>query len=322
MDPPGAVSWVPLDETQGTSVVDAIRTDQPGTLHGPAKWVDGHSGKAFDCDGTNWIDLGNAGDFDGSHGFSWGCWIRPQGALSGAPIARMTSSEGHRGYDIHLSNGTVAVHLINTWPSDAIKVNSKNKLKEGEWAHVFVTWDASKKASGVRLYVNGDPWEWTAEEDRLTGTLKSNGPFYIGRRNTGSEFKGLIDDVRLYDRVLLPEEVATLAGSSSISPLLARQANERTEEDWKRLRDHYLTARDEPFRQLTEQREKLTKQISELRKPVVNVMVMKDLDSMRETFVLERGNYASPLKDRSVRPDVPSALPALPVVPVLSLIYF
>ena len=52
--------------------------------------------------------------------------------------------------------------------------------------------------------------------------------------------------------------------------------------------------------------------IVELRKPIVNVMVMNDLPEMRETFVLARGNYAAPLKDRKVEPDVPAALPALP----------
>ncbi len=41
-------------------------------------------------------------------------------------------------------------------------------------------------------------------------------------------------------------------------------------------------------------------------------MVMQDVGKMRPTFVLERGNYASPNKERGVQPGVPAALPPLP----------
>ncbi len=53
-------------------------------------------------------------------------------------------------------------------------------------------------------------------------------------------------------------------------------------------------------------------QIAELSKPLVNVMVMGDVAELRPTYVLSRGNYASPLEDRMVMPGVPSALPPLP----------
>ncbi len=303
---------VPLDEGKGREVADLSRADRKGKLNGPVKWAEGKFGSAFDCNGQNFIDLADAGDFDGSHGFSFGAWIKPQGAGNGAPVARMHNASSHRGYDIHLVNGEVDVHIIHAWPSDAIKVRSKNKLKPDTWQHVFVTYDASKTASGVSIYVDGQRWDWDIEQDGLKGTIRSDGPFYLGRRNGGSHFNGLIDDVRVYGRVLAESEVAALAGNDPVTPLLAKAADQRTEGDNSLLRNHYLNVVDQPYQQLTAQQAQLSAQIADMRKPYINVMVMSDVPAMRETFVLNRGDYASPLKDRQVQPGVPAALPAFP----------
>ena len=310
--PSDTLSHIALDEGKGRDVADLSSAERKGKLNGPVKWADGKFGKAFECNGQNFVDLGNAGDFDGSHGFSFGAWIKPQGAGNGAPVARMHSANAHRGYDIHLVNGEVDVHIIHAWPGDAIKVRSKNKLKPDTWQHVFVTYDASKKADGVTIYVDGQKWEWDIEQNGLKGTIKSDGPFYLGRRNGGSNYNGLIDDVRVYGRVLAESEVAALAGNDPVTPLLAKTAEQRTEGETTLLRNHYLNVIDEPYKTLTTQQSQLSAQIADMRKPYVNVMVMNDLPSMRETFVLNRGDYASPLKDRRVEPGVPAVLPPLP----------
>lgn len=43
-----------------------------------------------------------------------------------------------------------------------------------------------------------------------------------------------------------------------------------------------------------------------------SVMVMEDLPKMRPTYILNRGQYDQPLKDKLVQPGVPAILPALP----------
>ncbi|MCA9034114.1 MAG: DUF1553 domain-containing protein [Planctomycetaceae bacterium] len=306
-------SHIPLDEGRGRDVADVSNNERKGRLNGPVKWADGRFGKAFECNSQNYVDMKDAGDFDGSHGFSYGAWIKPQGAGTGAPIARMNNANGFRGYDIHLVNGEFDVHIIHRWPDDAIKVRSKNKLKPDTWQHVFVTYDGSKKAAGVKLFVDGQVWDWDIEQDRLKGSIKSEGPFYLGRRNGGSNYNGLIDDVRVYGRVLAESEVAALAGNDPITPLLDKAADQRTDGERELLRNHYLNVLDEPYKALTARQAELSSKVAELRKPYVNVMVMNDVPAMRETFVLNRGDYASPLKDRRVEPGVPAVLPPLPV---------
>ena len=310
--PTDMTAHVPLDEGKGRVIADATNAERKGKLHGAEKWADGKFGKSFDCDSTNFIDMGDAGNFDGSHGFSYGAWIKPKGTASGAPIARMNNGNAYRGYDLHISGGVIEPHIIHRWPDDAIKVRTKNKLKPDEWQHVFVTYDGSGKASGVKIYVDGKPQEWTIEQDGLAGTIKSKGPFYLGRRNGGSHFNGLIDDVRVYARSLAEAEVAAISGNDVVTPLLAKAAAERSDAENATLRKHYLNVVDEPYKTLLQQQANLTSQIAELKQPVANVMIMNDAEEMRKTYVLARGDYASPLKDHTVQPGVPAALPALP----------
>lgn len=304
------VAHFALDEGKGRKVADLVDSKRVGKLNGSVKWADGKFGKAFECDSTNFVDLGNAGDFDGSHGFSYGGWVKPKGAGVGVPFSRMNTGNDFRGYDVYLTGGQVAVHLINKWPTNAIKVVSKKKLKPDAWQHIFVTYDASRKAAGVKIYVDGEVWDWSIEQDGLTNTIKSKGPFYLGRRNSGSNYNGLVDDVRVYGRVLAGSEVAALAGNDVITPLLAKK--DRSAQDNGVLRTHYLNVIDEAYKNLAKKQAEYSSKIATLRKPVVNVMVMNDVPMMRDTFVLERGNYDAPLKDQKVMPGVPSMLPPLP----------
>jgi len=56
----------------------------------------------------------------------------------------------------------------------------------------------------------------------------------------------------------------------------------------------------------------LKQQDKALHDSVPTCMVMEDMEDPRKTYVLSRGNYASPLKEEEIRPDVPAALGGLP----------
>lgn len=304
--PGNALAHLPLDE----SLADFVDANRKITVKGQTKWADGKFGKAFDCDARNWVDAGQLGDFDYKDAFSYGCWIKPRGAANGTVMSKMKDGNGYRGYDMLFSNGRLSVHIINKWPTNAIKVNTKNLLeKKDEWQHVFVTYDGSSKATGVKVYFDGEPQEWTIEQDRLSATIRTVSPLHLGRRNPGAPFNGLIDEVRLYDRALAESEVKALAGADPIAPLLAMKPEERTPDQSSVLKNFYLTNHDKEYQAAAKKVRDLQNRISESEKPVSNVMVMGDVGSMRQTFILDRGNYASPRKDSPVNPGVLSVLP-------------
>ncbi len=76
-----------------------------------------------------------------------------------------------------------------------------------EWSHVALTYDGVT----ARLYANGREAAATAKTWNLVRARA-----HIGRQvNDAPEFwQGLVDDVRLYDRALSPDEIAWLAGKT------------------------------------------------------------------------------------------------------------
>ena len=310
--PQDAILHFALDENKGRKVADQIDPKRTGSIKGPVAWADGKHGHAFACNAKNFVDLGDVANFERTDAFSYGCWIKPKGDAGGAPIARMNDGNSFRGYDLHCAGGKVAMHIINTWPTNAIKVTTKAKLKKDQWQHVFVTYDGSSKASGIKIYFDGVEQPWDVNEDRLKDTIKNNVPLYLGRRNPGSAFQGAIDDVRVFHRNLSGAEVQALAGSDPIAPILAIAPEERNDKQLETLKNHFLNGIDKPYQELAKQLNQTRAKLNELDKPVTTVMVMSDVAKMRPTYILDRGNYASPLKDREVKMGVPAALPPLP----------
>jgi hypothetical protein len=79
------------------------------------------------------------------------------------------------------------------------------------WRHVAVTYDGTSTANDPVMYVDGIPTTVT-ENSSPSGSLRSNsGTTYLGDRpSLGRPFEGLLDDVRIYNRVLSPSEVQAL----------------------------------------------------------------------------------------------------------------
>ena len=308
--PGDMLAHFPLNEKKGRDVTEKVNPKHKGRLNGPVKWVAGKFGNAFQCVASNYINAGDVADFDQSDAFSYGAWIKPQGNAVGAIVARMDNDNAFRGYDLLCSGGHVEVHLVHSWPGNAIKVRTKNKLKKDAWQHVFATYDGSSTAKGVKIYFDGVEQPWDIQQNGLKNTIRTKVPLHIGRRNTDSGFKGLIDDVRVYKRSVSAAEVSALAGNDVIRPLLVK--TNRSKDDLETLHQHFLTNVDKRYQSLTKQITAARNQITNFTKPIVNVMVMNDVKTMRPTYVLSRGNYDAPIKDQPVQPGVPSMLPPLP----------
>jgi hypothetical protein len=94
-------------------------------------------------------------------------------------------------------------------------VQGDSNVNDGRWHHVAVTVQASATISypDVILYVDGiDDTRATTDPDAFN--LTADQDVRIGSRAASNDrfFMGLIDDVRIYDRALTPEEIAWLAG--------------------------------------------------------------------------------------------------------------
>ncbi|MEO8496872.1 MAG: DUF1549 domain-containing protein, partial [Planctomycetota bacterium] len=304
--PTDALLHFALDEGQGKQVADTVDPNRKGNIEGQEQWTAAQFNQGLKLDGGTYVDLGNLGDFERTDKFSHGGWVRPEGKANGVVLARMDNGDNYRGYDMLLSDGFITVHIVNTWPGNAIKVQTKKQLDADKWQHVFATYDGSSKAAGIKIYVNGESWEWNIQQDGLKDTIRTTKTLLIGSRHSNARFKGDIDDLRMYGRELSAEEVQSLAGSNPITPILKLAADKRTPEQVTLLRDYFLNNADAKYQELVKQRDRLKGEEVELLKPLTSVMVMRD--SQRETFILNRGSYSSPT-DRKVTQGTPAILP-------------
>jgi hypothetical protein len=83
---------------------------------------------------------------------------------------------------------------------------SQTIITDGDWHRIGFVRDADNRI----LYVDGVE----AAHDTAAGLEPSEGGLYFGSASTldpGSFFSGLIDDIRIYDKALSPENIAVLA---------------------------------------------------------------------------------------------------------------
>jgi len=267
-----------------------VNLPEPKTV-GPIKSDVGRSTGSIRTDDKSFVDLGPVGDFEWNKPFSYGAWIKRESA-GGSPMARMDESNEYRGWDLHLVDGRPTVHLIHQWPQNAIKVIAKEPIPKGEWAHVFATYDGSAKASGVRLYVNGQVVPFSVEQDHLTDKIRSQVNLHIGRRSgMGALFTGELDDPALYSRALSPAEVKQLSDVSPARVLLNIPLERRSSEQRKTITREWLSLNFPMFKAVSNDLVKVEKDKQSLEAKIPTVMVMQESPQPHDMFVRTRGLY-------------------------------
>ena len=84
-----------------------------------------------------------------------------------------------------------------------------------------MTYDGSGKASGLSIFANGKPMELEIVRDALKGTIRTDAALTVGRRELGPPFVGQIDDLRLYNKALTPDEIEDLAVHHRVRVILS-----------------------------------------------------------------------------------------------------
>lgn len=286
----------------------SLRGDSKGSVPRPvipasAEKVEGLTEPTYSVNGMDRIDLGSVADFEGDQPFSYGAWFKPTEG-NGAAMAKMDAGNDFRGWDLFMDGGRPMVHLISKWPSNCIKVIASQTVKLNEWSHVFVTYDGSKKAGGVQIYINGQPVSHTIERDVLTGSIRTEKTATLGGRTGGNGWKGGIDSAMIYQRALNSIEVQKIAFPGAAKPILETPAAKRTEAQKRDLSRMWSAIFDRQYPALLAKMEGTAKEARDFEAAIPTVMVMQELEKPRKTFFLDRGEYDKPTFE--VEPGLPS----------------
>lgn len=281
-------------------------------LNGKANWIASPLGPAFDFDGKTNIEVGSVAMFDRTTPFTFAAWLNPTGTGAMCLFSKMDDAAAFRGYDCNVENGKLAVHLINTWPNNAIKVQTKDAMKLNEWHHIAVTFDGSSTALGLTLFVDGQSVAVEVMNNSLKDTIQTDKPFRIGQRFSSIPFKGQVADFRAYDLALSSADVTALSVGKTtargLAAILSIPTADRSGTQIEAVKRHYLASIDEDYRRLKADDDKLAERMNELEAKSITTMVMQELSQPRDTFILRRGQYDAPTD--KVTAGVPRSLSA------------
>ena len=203
---PGLVGWWKLDNEGTGTVLDYSGNGRDGTIQGSPQFVPGIYGQALEFHGDpDYVTIDGYKGLLGGSAFSIAAWIKTDG---NGEIVGWGNNSGRERVEFRVSEYRLRVeHGSGNRQGDTV-------VSDNQWHHVALTVEENSTISypQVKLYVDG-------EDDTRTGTssnafdIVSNFDLSIARQYNGSNrwFIGMIDDVRVYDRVLSSDEIKALA---------------------------------------------------------------------------------------------------------------
>jgi hypothetical protein len=206
--PTGTVSWWPLNESFGTTAFDTVDGNDGTLIDGPLH-TPGLIGEALDFNGfSQYVDVPDAANLDITDELTLEAWIKPDTASIGGIITKFGSGNG---YGMFYRGGLGG--RVDGWFGDGLafhQVLSPGSIPLGVWTHMAFTYDGTD----MNLYVDG---ALVNSVSPASGPIAVNDvPITIGARGVAARnqhFDGTIDEPTVYDRVLTPAEIASIASA-------------------------------------------------------------------------------------------------------------
>ena len=268
-------------------VVEDDGEDEGGKL----SFDKGPLGQAARFDGKTHVEGGPGFEFSFLDPFTFSAWINPT-SPNGAILSKTELLPKEAGHGLYLREGKVFLYINNRWTDISLRLYGDKPIEMNRWHHVAVTYDGGRKARGVHLYVNGKEQGKEIDWNDLIFPFGSDEPFRIGAGGGEPNFEGLIDDVRVYNRALTPEEATLLPVRTSVTEIARKKSGKRTTLEARKLRGAFLD-RAAPAEIATAR-----KRVYDTRRErnlfydsIPTVMVMMDSEEPRQAYILKRGSY-------------------------------
>ena len=204
----GPQAYYALDEGSGTTATDESGNGNSGTVTG-ATWTTGKSGGGLSFDGNDYITKTNpSSGVKPSSEVAIAAWIKTSVTdTGGAEVVSMGDS-----YALRVEkDGNIKFFYYNGSGYKSVRTTGVNVLN-GAWHHIV----GQKTGATLQIYVDGSSKISTSNTGTIRYTLGTN--LYIGNHGNGGtsyDFRGSIDDVRIYNQALSNQEALDLYNSTS-----------------------------------------------------------------------------------------------------------
>ena len=216
----GLIGYWTFDEADGKYAFDGTGNGSDARLSSGAslEFNDGKIGGALQLDGKKKnATVSKGGEFlNGLDAFSLCLWVKSNntntdsGFINGRTPNGKDDFFGFR-YDKDGYNGGQrnVIKAGITTTSGAQSLESSGNVQTTDWQHLAFTW---RSGEPMKLYINGKLDTPSFIRPAISGTLSNVHKLVIGRggKDRSRGWDGLIDDVRLYNKVLSAREIAKL----------------------------------------------------------------------------------------------------------------
>ena len=291
-----------FDEASGGTLKNEIDAKKPAKSGGN-QLAPGKSGNGILADGDNLTSLPDFGIEHADQPTSFSLWLKPAAVHERAVVFANSSSFDmpFSGYELLLENNHLTWTLHRELPGCAASVSSKTKIPENEWTHITVTNDGSRKASGLKIFINGQPAETRVASDNLTRDFQiGNALNFMARGRDVGLKNGMVDEVAIYHRAITAVEVAALFSEKPIP----------VNSDPALLLDYYFSAVNPTARDLTRKLNAARAAYRNEEKNVREIVTMRESAEPVPAYILVRGDYATP--GEKVSRETPDWLPPFP----------
>jgi hypothetical protein len=196
------IGWWRMDEGAGTTVADMSGRNHTGHFaEGTPEWVNGRSGKALQFDGSSKVEIPDHDDFHLTDAVSVALWMKPEADQPNYAKPFIKQKSGEYPYSLQYSTEQTIFATVNA--SARFDTSPRVDNFPGEWGHMCFTFDTA----ALILYKDGEE----AARIETSGELQQNDLSLSigGRLDSGQNFIGIIDDVKLFNHVLTIEEIRT-----------------------------------------------------------------------------------------------------------------
>lgn len=199
------IAYFPFDEKTGTTVNDKSGNNNTGSFVNSPSWDHGKFGSAVRFNGSsNYISLGTSLNTSFVVPYSISVWVKPESISNTNQIPVIGGFNGINGTKNYLSleRNTGKVWL-DQWPPGDNQLKSTRTLPLNTWSHI----EAVQTATTRSIYINGVLDVTDNSPETYTGGAPTD--WQIGGWSAPNYyFKGLIDELKLYNYARTPAQVA------------------------------------------------------------------------------------------------------------------
>ena len=211
IDPETAIGIWLFDEGKGDVAADSSGNGNDGTLKNGPKWVAGKFGKALEFDGVDahvYVEHVQIPP----KGWSISSWVNWSGVVNGIWISHNNTDSANNNLHLFFRNdGKPEIDYFN----NAMVANSL--VDKGVWTHIVFVVEPN---GNRKAYINAKLDKTDANTVDYTG---DTAPLYIGKFYNRCQYKGLVDEVAIFNVALKEEDIQTIMakgfmGMLSIAP--------------------------------------------------------------------------------------------------------